>query len=56
MSVTARVLKTAMKDSDGKYITFDTLAVNYEKVNEPGTPFNRSYDDVESMLEEDNGD
>ena len=44
MAVTARVLKTAMKDSDGKYITFDTLAVNYEKKDELAEPFVRSSD------------
>ena len=36
MSVVARVIKTTLKDSDGKDVTFDTLAVNYTKaVAEP---------------------
>lgn len=57
MSITCKVLKTAMKGADGKYITFDTLAANYEKVTTPGEPFVRSdSDDTETLLEDNEGD
>lgn len=37
--ITAKVIKTTLKDSDGLSITFDTLGVNYSKeAPEPTEP------------------
>lgn len=55
--ITAKVIKTTLKDSDGLSITFDTLGVNYSKeAPEPTEPTEPTEPDPDPNTEPDNTD